>query len=94
MGNNLVILNLVVALFGGCICVCRMGVMQGGKTKFAVVLQYNILFTALCASALSWAYGDPADVTQTVLTAAIVLHLVLGFPAWKRGAPAYTRVNA
>ncbi len=83
----LVLVNLAVCVFGGWVCICRMGLMQGSKTKKVVRAQYILLFTSMVVSGISWVYGSIPTVAQLFLSAVIVLHLALGWGAWRHGPP-------
>lgn len=87
----LILGNLATCLFGGWVCICRMGMMSGPTTKPAVRLQYIMLFLLFVVSGISWLFGDPATWTQWTMGAIVIAHLVTGWGAWKYGAPYYTR---
>lgn len=86
MENNLNFINLALALFGGCICICRMGMMAGKIVKQTIRWQYVAWFVALVISVL---YGSPVTFGHLVLTAGLVFYLLTGFGAWRHGMPWY-----
>lgn len=86
------ITNLLLAVFGMYLCVCRMAKMRGSTTKLTMRWRYTIYFAALLASAIGWTdTGWSPEWPQILLTAAVVADLVLGFHAWKDGIPDYAR---
>lgn len=86
----LVLANLLLCLFGGWVCLCRMTKMRGSTTKMIIRLQYAIWTAVFCASGISFLFGEPATWVQLLLGAGIVGHLALGVTVWRFGAPAYT----
>ena len=90
MESNLWAMNLLVCLFGGYICICRMGKMSAKETKPVIRAQYTLWMALFVASGLSWLYGYPATPPQTLLSAGIVLWLALGVSAWRFGTPPHT----
>ena len=89
--DKLIMTNLLICLAAMIVCVCRMGAMQGSKTKTTIRYQYNIWFVVMFCSGFSWAlFSQPATAMQTVLSAAVLSHLLIGFKVWRHGPPAYT----
>lgn len=86
------ILNLLVCLFGGYVCICRMAKMSARATKLTIRWQYMLWFGLFSASGISWTYDEPANFIQLLMSVSIVTHLLLGVAAWRNGAPAYTMV--
>lgn len=83
-------MNLIVCLIGLGVCVSRMACMTSRSTKLTIRVQYAVWMGYFVASALSWAYDEPASFTQLVMTGAVLGHLLLGANAWRYGAPSYT----
>lgn len=86
----LIVCNLAVCGMGAAMCICRMSHMSARFTKGAIRAQYAVTFAFFSMSAISWTYGEPATITQFLMSAGALAHLLLGFEAWRRGAPAYT----
>ena len=86
----LVAVNFVVCLVGIAMCICRQGYMKKSTTKKIIRAQYSMWTGFFAASAISWTYGEPATGTQLALTMTVLIHLILGFEAWRWGAPSYT----
>lgn len=87
----LLAINFAVCAAGAWVCICRMSAMSGSRTKPSIRWQYAIWFSYFVASAISWTYDEPASLTQTIMSAAVLLQLGLGFHAWRYGPPSYTR---
>lgn len=85
-----VVMNLFICLIGGWVCVCRMAKMSMG-TKRTIRTQYMLWFSLFVASAISWTYDEPANLTQIAMGLVVLTHLVLGASAWRLGPPAYAR---
>ncbi len=90
MDSALIIANLFACLAGGFVCVCRMGAMPGADAKPSIRFQYFLWFTMFVASGISWLYGQPATIMQFVWSCAVLAYLVIGYGAWRHGAPSYT----
>ena len=90
MESKLVIFNLLVCMLGGYLCICRMK-STSNKTKPVIIARYVMWFSLLCGSGISWLYGHPASLFQIFLGIGVVADLMLGFKAWRHGAPPYTR---
>lgn len=89
--DKYIIVNLLICLSAMFVCICRMGAMQGSRTKSTIRYQYNIWFVVMFCSGFSWAlFGEEATVMQTILSAAVLSHLLIGFRVWRHGPPAYT----
>ena len=86
----LIVGNFTVCGVGAGMCVCRMAHMSARFTKGAIRIQYAVLFAMFAASAISWTYDEPATVTQLLMSCGMLAHLLLGFEAWRGGAPWYT----
>lgn len=84
-------LNVFLCAAGAWMCMCRMTKMSKSTTKRSIRAQYVVWFSLFCADSLSWAYGEPVTFIQLTMTTAIVVHLAIGFVAWHREAPMYTR---
>ena len=84
----MIVVNLLLCSVGGWVCICRMGMMT--LPKMAVRSQYVILFMLFAASGISWIYGESPTIVQVAMGAAILAHLLLGWGAWRHGAPRYT----
>lgn len=85
-------LNLIICLAATFICVCRMGAMQGSKTKKTIRYQYLMWFVVMFCSGFSYAlFGIRPSPMQTLLGFAVLCHLVIGFKVWKHGPPEYTK---
>lgn len=89
---ELIALNLLICLFGGYLCICRLRVI-GPDTKTPIRVRYVMWFTLFAASGLSWLFDYPASLGQIVMALGVIADLALGFNAWKKGAPTYTRVT-
>lgn len=87
----LILINFAVCLAGGILCICRMTKMNHRETKLLIRWQYVIWFTALFASGWSFIFGAPPNGPQIGMGIVICGYLICGIPAWKRGAPLYTR---
>jgi hypothetical protein len=90
MENELLaLLNFLICLAGGWVCLCRLGAMQGGKTKLTIRWQYTMWFSLLTCSGFSFAFGHATTFMEVLLAAGIVSHLLIGFSVWRHGPPAY-----
>jgi hypothetical protein len=89
-GLLLIATNLIVCLVGIAMCICRQGYMRKSTTKKIIRAQYSMWTGLFTASAISWTFGEPATVIQLCMSSAVLVHLVLGFEAWRWGAPSYT----
>lgn len=85
----LIAANMLLCASGWWLCLCRL-VMMGSQTKFVIAAQYALWMACFTGSALSWTYGDPASVTQLLMGFVVVVYLMLGWHAWRYGAPRYT----
>lgn len=86
-----VLLNLAMCFFGAWVCICRMGMMTGRNTKKAVRIQYAMLFLAFVISGGSyWLFSGSPTEAQIIMGMLILGHLLLGWGAWRNGAPLYT----
>ena len=85
----LIAANIFLCAFGWWLCLCRL-VMMGSQTKLAIAAQYALWMACFTGSALSWTYGEPASVTQLLMGASVVIYLLMGWAAWRYGAPRYT----
>ena len=85
-----IVTNLLICVVGLSICVCRMAQMTAHETKLVIRIQYAIWTGFFTASAISFTYDAPTTITQTFLSFAVVCHLMLGYSAWRVGAPEYT----
>lgn len=83
------VVNLGVCMVGFLMCICRNGLMNH-HTKGVIRAQYAIWVGYFVASGISFTFDVPASMTQLAMSAAVVVHLLLGFEAWKSGAPGYT----
>lgn len=92
MGSDvwIILLNFIVCTFGGYMTVCRQ-TMMSASTKMNVRLQYMIWFCAFCTSGWSFAFGDPAQIPQLMLSTMMAGAIYLGAAPWRHGAPHYTR---
>lgn len=93
MGSDVmavVMLNFIVCTFGGYVTVCRM-TMMSVHTKLTVRWQYTLWFCAFCASGWSFAFGDPAQIPQLMVSAMMACAIYIGATPWRNGAPDYTR---
>ncbi len=88
---ELIVLNLLICSFGGYLCICRLRVIDS-KTKTPIRVRYVMWFTLFAASGISWLFDIPASLGQIVMALGVIADLGLGFNAWRRGAPNYTRV--
>lgn len=87
----IVVLNLAMCFFGAWVCICRMGMMTGRNTKKTIRAQYAMLFVAFVTSGGSyWLFGEPANEAQILMGILVLGHLLLGWGAWRHGAPLYT----
>ena len=83
------VVNLAVCMVGFLMCICRNGLMSH-HTKGVIRAQYAIWVSYFVASGISFTFDVPASVIQLGMSTAVVVHLLLGFEAWKSGAPKYT----
>jgi len=86
----IIVTNLAICLVGLSVCVCRMAQMTQHETKLVIRVQYAIWTGFFVSSAISFTYDAPTTITQTFLSLAVVVHLMLGYNAWRVGAPSYT----
>lgn len=92
MAEHLLILaNFFVCSIGGWLCICRMTKMSYRETKLVIRWQYSLLFSFFAASGWSFLFGDWPTPIQLFQSAVIVSYVFMGVPAWKDGAPEYTR---
>lgn len=85
----MIALNWLICFVGGCLCVVRIGAMQGGVVKRTIRVQYMLWFALMAASGWSFLYDQPPTLTQMMLSAGILAHLSIGFKVWRHGPPAY-----
>lgn len=85
----LIVSNLLLALFGGWLCICRMAKMRGSTTKGVIRLQYMMWFAGFAADGGSWLYYQPANIPQLLMTIIIVATLLMGVDAWRERVPDY-----
>lgn len=88
--DSYIMVNLIICLAAMFVCMCRMGAMQGSKTKKTIRYQYNVWFVIMFCSGFSFIAGEPATAMQTLLSLAVLSHLLIGFNVWRHGPPAYT----
>jgi len=89
--DKMIMMNLAICLSAMFVCMCRMGAMQGSKTKSTIRYQYNLWFVVMFCSGFSWAlFGEEPTWMQIILSAAVLSHLLIGFKVWRHGPPAYT----
>ena len=86
---TLTVINLAVCIVGFLMCVCRNGMMTN-RTKPVIRAQYSIWVGYFVASAISFTFDEPPSLTQVLMSTAVAMHLLLGFEAWRGGAPQYT----
>ena len=90
MNETMTIVNFLLCLFGGFLCVCRMDMMTEEDAKTTIRWQYTIYLGIFVASAIGWAdTGVPPQWPQVVMTGGLAFNLLLGFDAWKNGLPYY-----
>lgn len=85
----LLLLNLVLCLFGAWVCICRIGAMTGSTTKRTIRIQYVMWLSLLLMSGLSFLFGHHVTKVEIVFAVCVVSHLLIGFPVWRHGPPAY-----
>lgn len=87
----MVLVNLALCLGGGFVCVCRMGMMTGQGTKWVIRLEYQVLCMLFVLSGGSyWLWQEVPTWAQLAFGVGVLVKLVLGWPAWRYGPPAYT----
>lgn len=83
--------NLAICGAAMFVCICRMGAMQGSKTKKTIRYQYTMWLVTMFVSGFSFAlFGERATPMQTLLSLAVLTHLLIGFKVWRHGPPPYT----
>lgn len=92
MGSELLLIlaNLGICLFGGYVCICRMGKMTGSETKPVIRAQYVLWMSLFVLSGISWTYESPANMAQLLVSSGMVGILALGVGAWRFGTPPHT----
>lgn len=94
MGNDLILLvviNWLIGIAGGVLCVCRLVKMSSDSTKLAIRWQWVLWLLFFSASGWSFLFGHSPTVTQCLLTSITLTALALGAPAWNGGLPVYAR---
>jgi hypothetical protein len=87
----LVIVNLAICLFGGFVCVCRMGLMRGPLTKPEVRAQYILWFVMFVVSGLSWTFDQAASIAQILMSGLVLVSILTKWKEWRYGAPPHTQ---
>jgi hypothetical protein len=89
MENSMLsLLNFLVCLTGGLICICRLGKMSR-RVKPVILLQYAAWLMAFTLSGWSFTLHEPIATAQLFFGVAALAHQLSGFPAWRKGPPNY-----
>lgn len=88
--ESLIIPNLLMCMFGGYLCICRMK-FTSSRTKLPILVRYIMWFTAFVISGISWIWDANPTPLQIFLGACVIADLGLGFNAWKNGVPKYAQ---
>lgn len=83
-------LNLLLCLCGGFVAICRMGLMTKSGTKGTVRVIYMLYMMMFATSGISYWWDEPAGIAQILMGACVLCILLMGFGAWRNGAPAHT----
>lgn len=86
----LILGNFIVCLAGAGVAICRMGRMNRWDTKWGVQMIYLGYLLLFMSSSISYWWGDDPTRIQVIMGAIVLGALLIGFPAWRGGAPAHT----